>query len=144
MDSRAGNIILAGLIVLVLTFGLTVGPYWIDDAIVLALLAFAVVVFCLREGVSALWSWFFPSPRERQTRYASYGKDIPDMRYREYAPRSRVARYVALSRIDSIPSTTLESYEEFERALLGRKGWQNLTEDQLRDVIGAASNVRAG
>ena len=44
-----GYLLAALAVVLSVAFGFSVGPYWVDDAITLALLAFAVIMVCLTQ-----------------------------------------------------------------------------------------------
>src|SRR5271157_4155136 len=83
-----------------IAFGLAVGPYWIDDALVLGLLAFAVIVACLGQSqeMKALVSWWSPGPRQSQPA-SSPGSPAEDSRYGRYTPRSKIAHFVLLSRI---------------------------------------------
>jgi len=120
-------------------YGVWVGPYWVTDTVVLAVMASAVAFLCFGRGVEAesifavlrmgtkVGNQYAPEPSKRQR--------VPDQR--ERVSRSRIAHYVTLSRIKS---TALDSWlrqesdSPFERALLSEPGWRRLSGENLMEI----------
>ena len=100
-------------------YGLVVGPYWVDDAIVFAALASLVI-----------WSFFSLKVNFRSKVQIT----VTEPRQREYIPRSRIAHYVSVSRIHFLGYLARESESPFERALLSEPEWQKLSGERLQEV----------
>jgi len=123
-----------------LAFGLGVGAYWVDDAIALAIMVLIAIMMCLSSGqaMKILTSWWAPASKITRVGPAKWAS-ASDMGYKP-VPRSKIAHFVVLSQIEFKSTTALDSYNAFERALLGKKGWQELTTDELK---GLAETPRA-
>jgi hypothetical protein len=94
-----------------LVYGLALGQFWRIDAPALAIASLGIAMIYLRK---ANWS----SPLELES---------------EYFPRSRIAHYCKISRIDVGPST-IRGYEPFERRLLGLERWRTMTFEELSNL----------
>jgi len=138
MRPSAGYLYSALAIVFAVAFGLGVGPYWVDDAIVLALLALGVLSFCLREteGMKSLVSLWSPASAGNQPRDGNQAR-FTGIHYAEYVPRSKIARFVTLSRIAHRSPSAWDSHDPFERELLSHSGWQELSADELNAIVQA-------
>ena len=132
MRPRIGYLYSALAVIFAVAFGLGVGDYWVDDSIALAIMILAVIVLCLSTGkeMKSLTTWWAPTPKEDKLAKASQA--VPtEVDFRKYVPRSRIAHFVLLSRIRFNPAMTWGAYNDFERRLLSRKGWQGLSADEL-------------
>jgi hypothetical protein len=114
MNYRIGYLYIALAAALAVAFGASVGPYWVDDAVVFAVFSFAICVSCFARVDEA--------PRT-------------DSEDRGYFPRSRIAHYALVSRIKSGSSTALASYNPFERAVLSEPDWRTLSAEELKRII---------
>lgn len=132
MPRRTAYFYAAIAIAFAVAFGLSVGPYWVDDAITLAIMVFLAIMVCLSSGqaMKILTSWWVPAPRIIRSGPVSRAP-ILETGYR-HVPRSKIAHFVTLSRIEFKSATALDSYNTFERALLGKKGWQEIPADELK------------
>jgi len=116
-------------------FGLSIGPYWVDDALALAVMALVVVLVSLRADRIIVTPAPLPTPKMRSTQIppkATNQTPASGQRYGEYVPRSKIAHFVLLSRIRFKSTMVFASYNAFERTLLSRPGWQGLSVDELR------------
>jgi len=115
MRSRMGYASLVLSTALALVFAVSVGSYWVDDAIVFALVSCALFAILSR------------GPRTEGP--LEYGFR-PEMTL----PRSRIVHYVLVSHIRSDASTTTVSANPFERALLKVQGWRTLSAEELKII----------
>ena len=103
-------------------YGITFGPFWRVDALVMAVGSMALAWFYLKRA-----DWSSPHSLER-----------------EYIPRSRIAHYFRMSTIDISP-VVLSSYDSFERRLMSNKDWRTMSAEELALVVKeSASTVAAG
>jgi hypothetical protein len=100
---------------LALVFAVSVGSYWVDDAIVFALVS-CVLFAILSRG-----------PRTEGPFEYGFGPKMT-------LPRSRIVHYVHVSHIRSDASTTIVSANPFERALLKVQGWRTLSAEELKII----------
>ena len=98
-------------------FGAIIGPYWVDDAIIIAAIVVAVTAY-------SFWNLDTASSENPEGR--------------EYLPRSRIAHYALLSRIRMNSPATWGPSDPFERALLQNENWRTLSEEELREVAGSS------
>jgi hypothetical protein len=124
-------------------YGVAEGAYWVTDVVVLAVVAVAVGILCLAKrrvdpvveiltfGVSAHYG-----ARGAKTAAA-------ELNQRERIPRSRIAHYVALSRIKSTAAIAKQFDTPFERALLSQPEWRTLSGGGLEEITRKATDASA-
>ena len=137
MPPRIAYLYSAVAIVFAVAFGVGVGPYWADDAIALAAMALAAIMLSLNSGqaMKVLAFWWAPASRVIKSRPVSRAP-ASQMSYNS-VPRSEIVHFVILSRIEFKSAAALDSYNTFERALLCKKGWQEITADELKTLAEA-------
>jgi len=131
MRLRAAHLYSALAVAFALAFGIEVGAYWVDDALGLAAFAFITIMICVStgKGMQSLTSWWAPKTKENQNESADR---LQEADYRRYIPRSKIAHFVLLSRIRFRSMPAWDTYNQFERRLLKREGWQSLSPDDLK------------
>jgi hypothetical protein len=137
MPPRTAYLYSALAVAFAVAFGLGIGPYWVDDAVALAMMAFVVVLVCLRVGQHIVTPTSLPAPMSTSSQMpfkATNQASASEQGHREYVPRSKIAHFVLLSRIRFKSSTALDSYNAYERKLLSRPDWQGLSVDELREL----------
>jgi hypothetical protein len=136
MRPRTEYLYAALAIAVVVAYGLRVGPYWVDDALALAFLALlAIAVYLTRgKGAGAFTPWWGPASKQRLLKPTGR-TPTADPDQTKYIPRSKIAHFVLLSRINPKSPTAWDSYNAFERKLLGQKGWQKLSADELKAIV---------
>lgn len=143
----------------VVAYAAGMGPYWLADMVVLALVAIAVAWFCFSGGAKTKR----PNQAYRTLGIGGAGtsgnligtggrrtdKGVPvvvDPGQRERAPRSRVAHYAIVSRARSKTLTAWlrkESDSPFERVLFDEPGWRRLSGDRLEEITRRARDAPA-
>lgn len=96
-----------------LAYGIRVGPYWVTNADLLAVIAGVVAWFSFRRGHRA---------------------GLSEAEASVQVPRSRITHYVNVSRIKSPAYTAKESNSPFERALLSEPGWRKFPAEKLAEI----------
>ena len=136
MRLRVAYLYSAFAVAFAVTFGVAIGPYWVDDAVGLAAIAFVALMVALSagQGMKTLTSWWAPASRESQLSPTNQ-PTTTTAGGRRYVPRSKIAHFVLLSRIRFRTPVSWDSYNAFERALLSRGGWQNLTAEELKVLV---------
>jgi hypothetical protein len=117
-------------------FGLAVGPFWVDDAMALALMVLFVISYYLSQTqeIKALMTWWSPMTKDTHSEPARRSP-LDGSDRRTYTPRSKIARFVLLSKIRFTAPSTLDSYNSFERALLRRSDWRSLSDEELKAMV---------
>ena len=116
-------------------YGLVVGPYWVFDAISFAALALMIAIYLMPrfDPFTAMGTLM-----GRGSALRLYGRR--PMYYageaRPRLPTSRVMHYVRLARMRDPKFMTAQATGPFEKRLLSRKGWQRMSEDELRRLAG--------
>ena len=132
------------VIAMAVAYGVGVGPYWLADAVVFAIVAGAVASFCFGErNVESLFA-FLGFGLSRTYRQQGAKRTVIEPDQREHVPRSRIAHYVIVSRIRS---TTLTAWlrrgsdSPFERALFSEPGWRRLSGESLEEITRKAPDA---
>ena len=116
-------------------YGVELGGYWEIDAFVFSAVAVTVAFLSLTERgteqVLSILTFFMGRGRRRG---AKTGSAVRDQQERVPMPRSRIAHYVTVSRIKSTTSIAGLSDSPFERELLSRPGWRELSGESLEEV----------
>lgn len=120
-------------------YGIGVGPYWLTDMVVFAVVAGVVAFLCfaMRAKTESIYTML----RMGTTVGRQYARE-PDQREHvhdplERVPRSRIAHYVTVSRTKSKGLTAWlgrESESPFERALLSNPRWRTLSGESLEEI----------
>jgi hypothetical protein len=116
-------------------YGVEVGPYWVTDMLVFAVLAGAVAYFCFVRGAKTTSL----ASRNRLSRLESSldWRQVTEPDQRDHVSRSRIAHYVIVSRIKSTAFTAWlrrVSDSPFERALLGEPRWRTFSGESLEEI----------
>lgn len=144
---KAGRGLLYSVLAVVaaVAYGVEVGSYWLTDMVVFAAVAAAVAYFCFARRAKTMKVEQAYQTLGSQTQVGKLAgrpvkRDVivTEFDRREHVPRSRIAHYVAISRIKSTASAAWlrrESDSPFERALLGESGWRRLSGESLEEVV---------
>ena len=130
-------------VVAAVAYGVGDGAYWVTDAVVLAVVAVAVAILCFAErNVDRLFDVLnFGLARANTLRGAKTAVAEPTQR--ERMPRSRIAHYVAVSRLKSTAAIAKQSDTPFERALLSQPEWRTLSGGNLEEITKRGTDTSA-
>ena len=129
-------------------YGVGVGPYWVIDLAVFAVVAGAVGFFSFaRRAKTESMYWMLRMGTKLGRQYA----EEADHRARtldqiEHVTRSRIAHYITVSRTKSTRLTAWlrrESDSPFERTLFSEPKWRTLSGEKLEEVSRKALDAPA-
>ena len=144
MRARRAYLYTALAVATVVAYGVGVGQYWVADAAVLAVAASAVAFLSFTErGVDQLFDFLAFGPfggRLAKGNRPGTSLWVSQLR-RELMPRSRIAHYVTVSRIQFTASIAKVSDSQFERALLSQPEWRTLSGESLKEITRKAPDA---
>ncbi len=138
MARRSTPLVVAVTVASAAVYGLVVGPYWVFDAISFAALALVIAMYFMPRfrqsspGLGMFMGRGFVLRHSRKTQNY-YGEARPR------PPTSRVLHYVRLAKMRDPKFMTSQATGPFEKKLLRSKGWQQMSEEELRELAGSSA-----
>jgi hypothetical protein len=126
-------------------YGAGVGPYWVIDLVVFAVVAAAVGFFCFarKSDTESIFRILLMGTIIGK-RYAEVDQGAHPPDQVERVARSRIAHYATVYRTKSERLTAWlrrQSDSPFERALFSEPGWQTLSEERLEEISKMAQDA---